>query len=107
MERRASVMEIGPFRFLAPSFLWLLVGLPPLVLLWLWHLVRRRAAARRFLTGRTVPVSERFVTVGDLGFWLFTMIAMASMIVALARPQAIVSVVGAAGADIVVLLDGS
>jgi Ca-activated chloride channel family protein len=52
-------------------------------------------------------VRERFVIIGDLGFWLFAMVAMASTIVALARPQAIVSVVGTAGADLVILLDGS
>ena len=100
-------MDVGSVRFLDPSFLWLLAGLGPLLLLWLWQVARRRAAARRFRAGRTVPVRERFVVIGDLGFWLLAMVAVASTVVALARPQAIVSVVGTAGADIVILLDGS
>ncbi len=100
-------MEIGPFRFAEASFLWLLAGLAPLVLLWVWQVARRRMAVRRYLVGRTVPVRERFVTIGDLGFWLFAMIAMASTIAALARPQAVVRVVRTAGADVVILLDAS
>lgn len=100
-------MQIGPFRFLEPSFFWLLAGLGPLLLLWLWQVGRRRTATRQLRANRTVPVRERVVVIGDLGFWLFTMVAAALTIVALARPQAVVSVVGAAGADIVILLDGS
>lgn len=100
-------MEIGSLRFLEPSFLWLLVGIPPLMLLWIWQCARRRTAARRYAAGRIVPVRESVATIGDLWFWLFAMIAVASTIVALARPQAVLSVVRTAGADIVILLDAS
>jgi Ca-activated chloride channel family protein len=94
-------------QFVDPSYLWLLAGLVPLALLWIWHCARRRIATRRYTAGRTVPVRERFATIGDLWVWLFAMIAMASTIVALARPQAVMNVARTAGADVVILLDAS
>ena len=100
-------MEIGSLRFLEPSFLWLLAGLPPLVLLWVWQCARRGTAARRYAAGLTVPVRQRIVTIGDLWFWLIAMVAVALTIVALARPEAVLSVVRTAGSDIVILLDAS
>ena len=100
-------MDLGSLRFLEPSFLWLLAAVPPLLLLWMRQCLKRRRAARQYAAGRAVPIRERMATVGDLWFWLFAMVAMASTVVALARPQAVLSVVRRAGADIVILLDGS
>jgi len=100
-------MEVGPFRFLEPSFLWLLYGLPVLLLLWIWQCARRRSAARHYLAGRTVPVRERFAMIGDLWRWLCVTVAIALTVLALARPQSVVSVVHTTGADIIILLDGS
>jgi len=100
-------MDIGSLRFLEPAFLWLLAGIPPLLMLWIWQCARRRSAAGRYAAGRAMPVRERVATVGELWFWLFAMIAVASTVVAVARPQAVLNVVRTAGADIVVLLDAS
>ena len=100
-------MEIGPLRFGAPQLLWLLAGLVPLLGLWLWQFARRRSAVRHYMAARAVPVPERLSTAGDLWFWLLVMAAMASTIVALARPQTVARVVRAAGADVVILMDAS
>lgn len=100
-------MEIGSLRFVEPSLLWLFAGLTPLFLLWVWQCARRRRAVREYLARRSVPVAERFVRVGDLWFWLLVMIAMASTILALARPHTVARVVRTAGADVIILLDGS
>jgi hypothetical protein len=52
-------------------------------------------------------VPERYTIAGDLAFWLCLLLAAGFCIVALARPQARVTIVRKAGADIVVLQDGS
>jgi Ca-activated chloride channel family protein len=75
--------------------------------LWVWQLVRRRTDVRRLARTRTIPVRERFGLIGDLGFWLATIVATALCIVALAGPRARVSVVRRASTDVVILLDGS
>ena len=59
------------------------------------------------MAARAVPVFERLSAPGDLWFWLLVMAAMASTIVALARPQTVARVVRAAGADVVILMDAS
>jgi Ca-activated chloride channel family protein len=52
-------------------------------------------------------VRERFGLLGDLAFWAAVLMASALCIVALARPQARVSSVRRASADVVILQDGS
>jgi Ca-activated chloride channel family protein len=54
-----------------------------------------------------LPVRERFGLVGDLAFWAAVLVASALCIVALARPQARVSLVRRASADVVILQDAS
>ena len=55
-----------------------------------------------------MPVRERFTLAGDLAFWLCRSSSPSALcIVALARPQARVTIVRKAGADIVILQDGS
>lgn len=98
---------IHAFRFGEPLFLWLLVAPAGLLIGWFWRLVRRRSDARKYRTLRLVPLRERFDLAGELTFWLFAIAALALTIVALARPQAITSIVRSPGADIVVLMDGS
>lgn len=44
---------------------------------------------------------------GDLPFWLCLILASAALILAVARPQGVTTVIGRAGVDIVVLQDGS
>lgn len=90
-----------------PLYLWLLVVPAALAVLWIVQVVRRRADVRRYVEARIVPVRERYTLFGDFAFWLSLIVASASCIVALARPQATVTIVRKPGADIVVLQDGS
>lgn len=93
-------------RFEDPLYLWLLVLPTGLGLLWLRQLARRRRdvrAARR----RTTPVRERFTLAGGLSFWLCLLLAVAALVLALARPQAFVAVTRSVGADFIILQDGS
>ena len=78
-----------------------------LLLLWFWQLWRRRADARAFIRRRQVPVNERIPFFGELLFWFFLILAAASALLALARPQAVTSLVRTAGVDIIILQDGS
>jgi Ca-activated chloride channel family protein len=94
-------------RFGAPGFLPLLALPALLLLLWFWQLWRRRADARAFVRQRHVPVEERIPYFGELLFWFFVLLAAASAIAALARPQAVTSLVRTAGIDLVILQDGS
>jgi Ca-activated chloride channel homolog len=100
-------IDFSTFRFAAPLFLWMLV-VPGLLLgLWIWQVLRRRSDTRRWLRERIVPMSERYRFVGDLGFWIFAIVASSLCIAALARPEARISVVRSGSADIVLLQDGS
>ena len=94
-------------QFGAPQYLWLL-ALPALLLAaWFWRVWRRWSDLRRLREHRSTPIRERFGVAGDLPFWLCLLLASAALIVALARPQGVTTVVGRAGVDIVVLQDGS
>ena len=96
-----------PIRFFDPVYLWLLVA--PVILLgfWTWQFGRRRRNAIDLRAQRTVPVVERFKLAGGLSFWFAVIVACTLVVVALARPQALVSVTQAGGVDLVVLQDGS
>jgi Ca-activated chloride channel family protein len=100
-------VDFGTFSFAEPLYLWLLVAPGLLLLLWLVQVWRRRRDARHCLRSRVLPMRERFTLAGDLAFWLCAIVAAGLCIVALARPQARVSAVTKAGADIVLLQDGS
>jgi Ca-activated chloride channel family protein len=100
-------MDLSTFRFAAPLYLWLLVVPAGLLLLWTLQVLRRRSNTREWLRERVVPISERYRFVGDLGFWLFAVLASCLCIAALARPEARISVVRSGSADIVLLQDGS
>ena len=94
-------------RFGAPGFLPLLAIPAGLLLLWLWQLWRRRGDARAFMRRRNVPVNEKIPYFGELLFWFFLIFAAGSALLALAKPQAVTSLVRTAGVDIVILQDGS
>jgi hypothetical protein len=94
-------------RFGEPQFLWLLAAPGLLLVAWLWRIGRRWADLRRLRAHRSVPVRERFGVAGDLPFWLCLILATAAMVLAVARPQGVTTVIGRAGLDIVVLQDGS
>ncbi len=96
-----------PIRVLEPAYLWLLAGPAVLLAVWSWQFARRCRDARRLRAQRTVPVAEHYRVAGGLSFWLTVIAASALVVVALARPQALVSVTQTAGVDFVVLQDGS
>ena len=98
---------MAPIRFLEPVSLWLLVGPAVLFGVWSWQFARRRRDVRNLRMQRTVPVTERFWPAGWLSFWLVVIVASAIVVVALARPQVLMSVTQTAGVDVVVLQDGS
>ena len=100
-------IDFDTLRFAAPIYLWLLLVPAALLVLWLWRVYRRRADIGRLRAQRTLPVRERYALLGDLTFWLCALVAAALCIVALAQPQALVSSVRKASADIVVLQDAS
>ena len=95
------------FGFAEPAYLWLL-GIPALLLIaWGWALLRRRADARRYAETQVLARRERYSAAGDLAFWLCALVSAGLCIAALARPHVSVWVPGTAGADIVILQDGS
>jgi len=100
-------IDLESFRFADPLYLWLLVIPAALLVVWAWRVVRRRGDIRRLASRRVLPVRERFGVLGDLAFWVAALLAVALCIVALARPQARVSSVRRASADVVVLQDAS
>ena len=93
--------------FGAPPFLWLLAAPAVLLLAWLWRFWRRLSDLRRLRTQRSLPIRERFALGGELWSWLFFILALASLAIALARPRGVTTVVNRAGVDIVILQDGS
>ena len=99
--------QLPALQFQDPLYLWLLVLPAALGLLWLWQLAQRRRDALATRRGRTTPVRERFALAGGLSFWLCLLLAVAAVVLALARPQALVPVTRSAGADFIILQDGS
>jgi len=97
----------GQVVFGAPHFLWLLAAPAVLLLAWLWRFGRRVADLRQLRQRRSLPVREHFAIGGDLWPWLFLTLAIASLIVAAARPRGVTTTISRAGVDIVVLQDGS
>ena len=93
--------------FGAPQFLWLLAAPAALLVAWLWRFVWRVADLRRLRDRRSLPIRERFAIGGELWSWLFIILALASLVLALARPRGVTTIVNRAGVDVVVLQDGS
>lgn len=100
-------VSLDSFRFAEPLYLWLLILPAVLFAVWIWRLVRRRSDLKRLRARRALPIRERLGAVGDLAFWAAVLVATALCILALARPQALVSTVRKASADVVVLQDAS
>jgi Ca-activated chloride channel family protein len=100
-------VSFDSFRFAEPLYLWLLVVPAILLIVWMWRFIRRRADLKRLRARRALPVRERLGAVGDLAFWAAVLVATSLCIVALARPQALVSTVRKASADVVILQDAS
>src|SRR5688572_28191106 len=100
-------IDLETFRFEAQVLLWLLALPAALLILWVWRIARRRADVRRLSGARVLPVRERYSFAGDLTFWLAALVAITLCIVAVAKPQARISAVRRASADVVVLQDAS
>ena len=100
-------IDLETFRFEAQVLLWLLALPAALLILWVWRMARRRADVSRLSAARVLPVRERYSFAGDLTFWLAALVAITLCIVAVAKPQARISAVRRASADIVVLQDAS
>jgi len=100
-------IALDSFQFADPLYLWLLVVPAALLMLWTWRAVRRRRDVKQLKSRRLLPVRERFGVFGDLAFWAPVLVAASLCIVAIARPQARVSSVRRASADVVVLQDAS
>ena len=100
-------MTMPPIQFGEPLYLRLLLLPAGLGLLWLWQLGRRRRDIRRATEQRITPVRERYAFAGDLSFWLCIVLAITTLVLALSRPQVLASVTQDAGADFLILQDGS
>jgi hypothetical protein len=103
-------LDLSGLRFAAPAYLVLLWMPLALLLIWGWQAWRRRGDVRRMRSHRHLPSAaarERLPLLGDLAYWLCLILAVTSVIFALARPVAVVSMVRTSGIDLVVLQDGS
>ena len=101
------MIDLASIRFGEPLYLWLQALPAFLLLLWSWQALRRRRDVRNYRARRRTPNRERIPTLGPLGFWLCQIAALALMLLALCQPRAIANLVRTAGADVVVLQDGS
>ena len=99
--------DFGGFRLGAPEYAWLLVALAMLLPLFVWRVALWRRDVRAMSRHRLVPVRERFRAFGPWPFWGCLLAALALTILAVARPQARIARVRAAGVDLIVLQDGS
>jgi Ca-activated chloride channel family protein len=100
-------IDFSTLTFGEPLYLWVLLAPAALLALWMWQVLQRRRDARRSKRDRLLPVRERLTPVGDLAFWFCLLLAASMCIVALARPEARVTLIRKAGADVVILQDGS
>ena len=100
-------IDFSTLTFGNPLYLWLLLVPGVLLALWIVQVSRRRKDARAYQAARVLPVREKYTWAGDLAFWLTLILASAFCIIALSRPQARVTIIRKAGADIVILQDGS
>src|SRR5688500_472792 len=94
-------------KFAEPLWLWLLVVPGLLLAIWVRQFAVRRRDARRLARVRQTPARERFPFFGDSLFTLCLIVSTALMVIALARPGIVASLVRKGGVDMVVLLDGS
>ena len=103
--------DLSGLRFTQPIYLWLLVMPGILLVAWAWQAWRRRSDIHQMRKHRHLPgrrtTTERLPILGELVFWLCLILALASTIIAVARPVAVASMVRTSGVDLVILQDGS
>jgi hypothetical protein len=105
-------VDLSNLRFAAPAFLPLLLVPTVLVLVWGWQAWRRRRDVLQMRQHRRLPTerqsaTERLPVLGDLAYWLCVIGALTFVIIALARPVAVASMLRTSGIDLVVLQDAS
>lgn len=98
--------ELG-IRFADPIYLQLLAVPVLLFCVWLWRFFSRRVDINAYRSKRIVPSREIYLFTGILSVWLCLIFSLAFSIVALARPQKLMSVRNNNPIDLVVILDGS
>src|ERR671911_228909 len=99
--------QLEQFRLAAPERLWLLVIPAALLVVWIRLLLRRRREAHEYAVRRQLPVREQVSFFGDMRLWLCLLLATSALVLALARPQALVERVRMHGVDVVILADAS
>lgn len=97
--------DLEGVRFGAPVWLPLLAAPAVLLVLWTRRLAQRARDRARVAASRTRGASLPIF--GDLLAWLFLIAALASTLLALARPLFVTSAIRTAGIDLVILQDGS
>jgi hypothetical protein len=105
-------IDLANLRFAAPAFLPLLAIPALLLIVWSWQAWRRRRDVLQMRKHRQLPTArasatERLPVLGDLAFWLCLIAALSLVVVALARPVAIASMLRTSGVDLVILQDAS
>jgi Ca-activated chloride channel family protein len=105
-------VDFSNLRFAAPALLPLLAVPALLLIVWVWQAWRRRRDVLQMRRHRQLPTerqrtTERLPVLGDLGFWLCVIAALSLLIIALARPVAVASMLRTSGIDLVVLQDAS
>jgi hypothetical protein len=102
--------DLSGLRFTAPALLPLLAIPAFLLVVWVWQAWRRHGDVTQMRKHRQLPTrhsTERLPVLGDLAFWFCLIVALSAVIVAMARPVAVASLVRSSGIDLVVLQDGS
>ncbi len=105
-----TTLDLAGLRFAAPAFLTLLAIPAVLLVLWTWQAWRRRGDVANMRRHRQLPNqqrTERLPLLGDLAYWLCLIAALSFVILAIARPVGVASMVRTSGIDLVVLQDGS
>lgn len=105
-------VDLSNLRFAAPALLPLLAVPLLLLIVWVWQAWRRRRDVLQMRRHRRLPTerqraTERLPVLGDLAFWLCAIAALSLVIIALARPVAVASMLRTSGIDLVVLQDAS
>ena len=101
------MLDTTSIQFGEPLYLWLQAIPALLLVLWFRQFVGHRRDVRAFRLRHRTPVRERISSLGSLPFWLCHVAALALVLLALSQPRAVVRLIRTAGADVVVLQDGS
>src|SRR3989338_9093922 len=100
-------MELAGIRFLNPVFLYLLIAPAFLFVVWIFRFWSRHRDVVRYSKHRVVPLRERYGLGGKNFAWLCLIFALVLSILAMTRPQYLISVAENSPIDVIVILDGS